>query len=428
LRWLISQTVRNACAAHKHHRRQLQAQSDILSPAATETIRLKLDELQAAIASGQNGDMDLRMQELRAAAGENLKPYPHPVARECLEVLVVAFAVALTIRTFFLQPFKIPSGSMQPTLFGVNSMPDFTSAINGFEVIAEARANNHEVRQRFVLRNQNEFTRQSELQQAMVIPTGWPRFIQWFEGISYVHFVAPADGEVEAIAAPWPSAMFSLYQKIKFAGQWHRLWFPPDYGDSDLRHRAGLLEGHTYHQSEDVVKLRANTGDHLLVDRLTYNFSKPERGDIIVFATDGTQIRDQDEYYIKRLTVMPGERAQIGDDRHLIINGRRLDASTPHFEKVFGFDPAQPPRENFYSGFVNGTVDEQYHLIPNLAPLFPDEDTVYTNGPDSYLAMGDNTCDSSDSRTWGPLPTGNVIGKSFFVYWPITSRFGLSNQ
>ncbi len=67
-------------------------------------------------------------------------------------------------------------------------------------------------------------------------------------------------------------------------------------------------------------------------------------------------------------------------------------------------------------------------MYPNLAPLFPDAQTVFTNGDDSYMVMGDNTCNSSDSRTWGTFPAQNIIGKSFFVYWPITERFGWGNQ
>ena len=150
----------------------------------------------------------------------------------------------------------------------------------------------------------------------------------------------------------------------------------------------------------------------------------------------------QDQFYIKRLVALPGEHVQIGDDRHLRINGQRLDASTPHFENVYGFDPDQLPRESQYSGHVNGTVDQTDGLFPGLAPLFPDEATIYTNELTvvtnyltgegekipSYMVMGDNTCNSFDSRAWGPFPARNVIGKSFFVYWPLSSRFGWGNR
>ena len=59
------------------------------------------------------------MQSLETAANKWLKPYPNAAWRENIEVLLVAIAVAMAIRTFFIQPFKIPTGSMQPTLFGI---------------------------------------------------------------------------------------------------------------------------------------------------------------------------------------------------------------------------------------------------------------------------------------------------------------------
>ncbi len=424
LYWLRSQTVRNACAAHKHYQRQLQAQKDILSADAIAAVQAKLEELHHAIRSRRADAMNLQIGELRHTATQHLHSSSYPGAREVMEVFLVAFAVALSVRTFFLQPFKIPSGSMQPTLYGVNTVPDFADAMSDMEAIAAAHANGQPVRPRYAARAAEKFAGQQQAQEALVIPTGRKRFKEWFQGVSYVRFVAPADGRVEQVEPPWPTAIFSIWQRIKFAGQWHTLWFPPEYGDSDLPHRAGLQYDRLYHQGEDVIKLRVAVGDHLLVDRLSYNFVKPQRGDIVVFSTTGTQIHDPGQFYIKRLVALPGELVQIGDDRHLIINGVRQAASTPHFEKIYGFNPDQPPQDNEYSGYLNGTSDREYRLFRRLSPLFQTEDTIYTNGPGSYLVMGDNTCNSSDSRTWGSIPTENVIGKSFFVYWPLSSRFG----
>jgi signal peptidase I len=248
--------------------------------------------------------------------------------------------------------------------------------------------------------------------------------------------VAQSDGAIDAISPMTHFLIFNIKQTLWIGGQPQTIWFPPDFGEQSLPARAGWEPGHVYHKGDDVVKIKVAAGDHLFVDRLSYNFRKPTRGEIIVFETRGINNPDafgvnqmpQDQFYIKRMVVMPGDRVQIGNDRHLVINGQRLDASTPHFENVYGFNPGTPPRESQYSGHVNGAVAQQNGLYPNLAPKFPDAQTVFTNDSNAYMVMGDNTCNSSDSRTWGTFPVGNVIGKSFFVYWPITSRFGWGNQ
>src|ERR1700733_5273903 len=341
IRWFFSQMVRNGCTVHKHYRRLLAAQSDILAAAAVAAVQVKLDELKAAIAEGHTGRMNIKMEELQFAAEKWIKPYPHAAWRENVEVLLVALAVAMAIRTFFLQPFKIPTGSMQPTLFGVNSTPDFSRSVSEVDYVTGNGITLNDTEQS---RLHEEVIRLQRIQAAIVIPTGWEHVKEWFEGNSYLHFVAPTEGKIEAISPPAKFLIFNLWQSFTFAGVEHTLWFPPDFGESDLKHRAGLFPGRVYHQGDDVIKIKVSAGDHLFVDRLTYNFRKPERGEIVVFATVGTQIQQQDEFYIKRLTVLPGERVQIGDDRHMRINGERLDASTPHFENVYGFDPKQPPR------------------------------------------------------------------------------------
>ena len=111
----------------KQVQRLLCAQRDILTPAAIGAVTLAMNQLRDAIAAGENiGKIRLKMDELDFAANKWLKPYPNAMWRENVEVLLVAVAVAMAIRTFFVQPFKIPTGSMQPTLYGVTSTPDFS--------------------------------------------------------------------------------------------------------------------------------------------------------------------------------------------------------------------------------------------------------------------------------------------------------------
>lgn len=411
MKWFFSKTVRHLCAMRKHVEKILNHQRDILAPKAVGEIEGAIQETKNVVASGAGrAALEKQMEKLEAAANQWLKPYPNAAWRENVEVLLVALAVAMGIRTFFLQPFKIPTGSMQPTLFGVTSVPDFS---------------------RFYVRRDDSdpgFAGQMKLRDEMQIPTGWERIKQWFQGASYVHVVAEDDGELEFVGQPVRILIFNLKQTLRLGGKSYTLWFPPDYGSVTLDQRAGIRFGQFFHKGEDVIKLRVNAGDHLFVDRMTYNFVPPSRGQIIVFETRGIDGLPQDQFYIKRLVALSGEKVQVGDDRHLIIDGKRLDASTSHFDNVYGFDPKQPGRDSLFSGHVNQKLLEIFQpFTRSLNPqLFTDEATPYSVRPDHFMVMGDNTMNSLDSRYWGDFPSGNVIGRALFVYWPITDRFGWS--
>lgn len=408
-RWFISRTVRDANRMWKQVRNILSAQRDLLSEQAIEQVTTALAESRAVFKSGRpRAELVEQMKRLEATAGKWLKPYPHAGYRENFEVFLVALAVAMAVRTFFVQPFKIPTGSMQPTLFGVTSTPDFTYKLGmSPATIAE----------------------QEQKRDALVFPTGWQRVRDWFAGISYLDIKAKTDGVLQRVNSPVGIRIFNFWQTLVIGGRTHLILFPPDYGQSDLRLRTGLELGQSFRKGETVVHMKIQTGDHLFVDRMTYNFRTPQRGEIVVFQTAGIRHArmPQDQFYIKRLVALGGEQVQIGDDRHLIINGQRLDKTTPHFENVYAFDPNQPPAESEFSGHVN---DFNFHRLgmPGYAPLFPDGHSIFDLPPNYYMVMGDNTLNSFDSRAWGPFPANNVIGKQFFVYWPITKRFGWGNR
>jgi signal peptidase I len=395
VRWFLSKTVRHAVAMRKHVHRVLCAQRDILSPQALEGVTAGLEDFRTVLRAGlTKAELVDEMGKLEAVANKWLKPYPHAVWRENVEVLLVALAVAMGIRTFFLQPFKIPTGSMQPTLFGVTSdnlinKPDYK------------------------------------------IPTGLARVREWFQGISYVDVKAKNDGRLDRVGAPLRFLIFNIKQTLWIGGVPHTIWFPPDYGAGQggtLEYRAEFRRfRQPFRKGEQVVLLKVKSGDHLFVNRLTYNFRKPARGEIIVFETTGTPIQQQDTFYIKRLVGLGGETIQVGNDRHLIVDGQRLTASTPHFENVYYFDPKEQPKDSHYSGHLNQVVANAYGA-GDLSPKFPDETARFKISPDHYMVMGDNTVNSLDSRNWGEFSASKVIGKSYFVYWPITERFGWGHR
>jgi signal peptidase I len=394
LRWFVSKTVRRACDLRKHVRKILAAQRDLLTPQAITAVETSVSDLSGALASGGEEELKKQMSALETSANKWLKPYPNATIRENIEVLLVALAVAMGIRTFFLQPFKIPTGSMQPTLFGVTPSADSSPRLT------------------FEINNRVD----------LKIPGRVSRFFDyWINGRSYYDEVAPEDGEVQAVKPPVRFLLFNLKQDYEFNGQWRTIWFPAE----DLFQRAGYLDIHNnfvgnypIKAGQPIMRIKVTAGDHLFVDRVSYNFRAPKRGEIVVFETKGIpeDMRGiygipPDQFYIKRLVALGGEKVQIGNDRHLIINGVRLDTNTPHFEKVYGFDPTRPPEQSVYSGHVNG-------------PLLRTQNDVYNVEPNHYMVMGDNTMNSLDSRYWGAFPSTNVIGKYFFVYWPFSDRFG----
>ena len=305
----------------KHVRRLLSHQRDVLPPKALQDVEAALRQMDSALAGGADkAALEKEMESLESVANKSLRTYPNAAWRENVEVLLVALAVAMGVRTFFLQPFKIPTGSMQPTLFGVTSEN---------------------------LINKPDFK----------IPAGWERVKQWFQGTSYIHVVADRDGEIEGVGRPLRLLIFNIRQTIMVGGEAYNIWFPPDYGAppaGTLQVRAELHPGQFFHKGDDIIKLKVSAGDHLFVDRLTYNFRPPKRGEIIVFETHGiTRLSpdQQDTFYIKRLVGLGGETLSLQQDYvvsgipmlgskpvgHLMINGRPVTAATPHFENLYSY-------------------------------------------------------------------------------------------
>jgi signal peptidase I len=403
LRWFLSSKVRQTGDLCAHVRKLRNAQCDLLSPQALLALDTALQNTKAALEANAGDEALAKSAEaLEKAANQWLKPYPNAEFRENIEVFLVAIVVAMAIRTFFLQPFKIPTGSMQPTLFGVTVEPLYDPAFQMPGLL----------------------TRIYDLA---------------VQGAIYHEAIAPQDGSVVNIG---PLEHFLRYfnkQTIWVQYQDGRkvpltFWFVPDersqeYSAQLFEQQIGLATHSSFRKGEPIVRFAETTGDHLFVDRFTYNFRRPGRGEIVVFQTKGIPTLDQDQFYIKRLIGLPGETVSIGTNNHARINGKQLDdsSSPPHFRNVYGYDPTQLPGGGFDPNQT--PVESHYHghVLDQRSTLAHESDTLVIRDK-HYAVFGDNTLNSLDSRYWGDFPQENVIGKAWFVYWPITSKAPRSDR
>lgn len=143
-----------------------------------------------------------------------------------------------------------------------------------------------------------------------------------------------------------------------------------------------------YHVDGQSMEPSLHDQENILVDKVSYLFHPPERGDVIVFEYPKNPQLD----YVKRIIAIPGDTISIIGSR-VTVDGVTLNE--PYVNQADNFNP-----------------------FPSISRL--------TIGPNEYFVMGDNRGNSSDSREWGFVPRQNIIGKATIVYWPIgTNNFGL---
>lgn len=334
---------------------------------------LKADQLQSLATSEGAlakacGDRDLKAipeaQDALAACINGLAPKrSHPGLRENLEVFAVAVAVAMSFRTYFLQPFKIPTGSMEPTLYGIQIQNDVQP---GFM-------------DRFPV-----------------------KLIKWAStGSWYTEVRAKADGYISA-EMPYLRQGDGTTVDLYIGGLAHKI---PAKAVLRIRPQEYVKKGTV------IWSGMRTAGDHVLVDKVRWNFRMPRRGEVMVFATDGISALQQGTHYIKRMCGLPGETVSINPP-NLVIDGKvvtepssikRIESLTPGYKGYTLIDPRTMGQDECY--LVRS--DSQLRLKAG-----------------EYAAFGDNTTNSRDSRYWGAVPQSNLVGPACAVYWPFSSRWG----
>lgn len=289
-------------------RKHVRMQRDLMDVHRVEEVTAACDELAMAAAAKKVDELPRFRDKLEACLDKAFPRSEFSAIRENVEVLLVAVIVAMGVRSFFFQPFKIPTGSMHPTLEGIQE---------GYE-------------------------------------TG--------------------------------SGGFFLKQIVEL------VWLGRSYSGGRYTDR----------------------GDHIFVDRFTYHFRKPYRGEVVVFATDNIpdlSERSRGKFYIKRLIALPGDKVEIRPP-HVLIDGQVLNERSA-FKRIYS-------KQDGYNGYVLPGNDSGSKYIRSAGDF-------YTVPAHHLFVLGDNSKSSLDGRFWGSFPEADIVGRALVVYWPFTKRFGPIN-
>jgi len=311
--WKERRTLKYAREILRGSQKWLRINRDLVADAHAAAITAAIGDLHRALDARSAKDAASQADKVEQKIGRALPAPNHPGLRENVEMLLVIGILVMGIRTFFIQPFKIPTGSMQPTLFGVYP------------------------------------------------PEGLPPF-------------------------PYDDGSPSILTRL-----------------TGMVFRGRIFERFGYR----------DRGDHIFVDRFSYHFRKPHRGDVVVF--DTSSITDlppgsRGKFYIKRLIGLPNDRIRI-QPPHVLVNDQILDKRTA-FERLYSL-------ANGYNGYVFAIPTYEYPR-----PYIHDARDVYTVPEGRLFVLGDNSRSSLDCRYWGSFPEKDLIGRAILVYWPFTKRFG----
>lgn len=353
-------------ALAKAARKVINYRKDVARPEDLERVRRNLKVLEEALKERSSEGVQKAEKELLPSLSKLQPLRDHSGIRENVELIVVAIVLALGIRAYYLQPFKIPTGSMQPTLNGVigrrTETPPPNIIVRAFQFVTLGRTYEDVVSE---------------------------------EPTDSIDSISPAK-----INPLWDGSAIRMS-----SGKTYRVGIDPN----TLENQMHLGPGQSFKKGEPIVRGYADLGDQLFVDKFSYNVFGPNRGDVFVFKTNGILGIPpgpdlESEHYIKRLAGLPGDTLRIQQPK-LFVNGK--EATDYPFERVAS-------QQNGYTGYQN-MKDTTYLGIPNLTVTVP---------KGSYFALGDNSANSYDSRYWGFVPWRNVVGRGMFVYWPFSSHWG----
>jgi len=354
------------------------------------------------------------------------KIFPVTMLGDWVEMLVMAAIVAGGIRSFFLQPFKIPTNSMWPTYNGMTSVVRAPS--DAVPTLTEKVISK-------ITDWSSTYVIQAEASGIVKIPLEYLGYDGAAKRYRLRHRSAGA--EYQEIYIGNRAQTISVPQDFNLDGVLLRTFYP-NYAAMPLRRQDNerwekviaqaqlnnlieetangpmLKTSMTVQAGENILNFDILTGDMLFVDRVSYHFVNPSRGDTFVFRTHhipglAVQGVPSQNYYVKRLVGTPSDKLRVDGEGRLFVNGREVTSPEP-----MALNSQRAISRNYY-GYLADIGNFAYSIpLTNEYPV--------TAG--HYYALGDNSANSFDSRGWGEVPEKDVVGRPVVILHPFGPRWG----
>ena len=350
------------------------AEDDLLSPALRHDFDLIISDLERSEAT------PAAMKSARDRFASLHLPVKRGAMFAFLDLVAVVGAVAFGLRGLYFQPFRIPTSSMQPTLYGIH-------------YLSKENASN--------------------------------RFLEKIPSPLNKLLFAMTDASVKS---PENATYFSGNERLVSGAVFDRTEFPlgrslislPGNPDQVIAY-AKLADGRSFSKGETISDGFVSLGDHLFVERFSLYLSPPKRGDVMVFTTENLKYNDiplmltGGYYYIKRLAALPGDTVKIVDDQLYVKPSgkgdfRRIQDVEPRFKKIYSM-------KGGYHGHLS--------RMGNQGFAYGEEFTI---PEDTYLMLGDNSRFSMDSRYFGTVHRRQLIGRAWLTFYPLSRRTGIVDR
>lgn len=392
--FLTPRYLKHAKLLHKGVSRFINYKRDLLPPAKLEEIQGLRSELEQAMKRRDREALNVLNDKINKVCEKAMPEAASSEIADNVEVFFVAIVIALGIRGYITQPFQIPTGSMQPTLNGITAQATAEDPRPG--LLGYLGSFLTSTRYVYAVSDHTGYLRDRE-------PLTEHKFLI-FMPYCKLHF---RDGHSIKIMAPQRQLLDELQLHAHINSQPMEI----DHDTPDRRPVYGLRGGEYIREGQVLASGIVHNGDHVLVDKVSYHFRTPTRGEVFVFTTKhirgiNVPAEQGSQHYIKRLAGVPGDTLEVQAPK-LLVNGQ--EAQEPGFQKVM--QGSYEKAVDGYRGYSDPRAVGGFISKIDLAD-------------EQYFAMGDNSYNSSDSRAWGYVPERNLVGPALFCYWPLTKHWG----